>query len=894
MMDITQIEANLETLLSGYTEDNFIYGLLSAYGHPNAAIARLKKGDYNVSKIDGAILWKKKVFFKKEINSDLHSVIDQLSKTPAISKQHPRFIIVTDFKTFLALDTDNSDTLDIPIKDLARHFDFFLPWAGMEKAQLQSENPADIKAAERMGRLYDLILEENPIVDEEQRHALNVFFTRLLFCFFAEDTGIFPKGIFVNGIASHTTDDGGDLQGYLTKLFSVLNTQDRKSCPKFLSEYPYVNGGLFANESPVPRFNSKSRKLLIETGALNWKAINPDIFGSMMQAVVHTDERSGKGMHYTSVVNIMKVIEPLFLNDLKAELESAGESKQRLNNLLERIYKIKIFDPACGSGNFLIIAYKELCKLEIEVFKRLHHGQMSFRFQSQLKLNQFYGIEIDDFAHETARLSLWLTQHQMNLAFREVFGEARPTLPLRDAGNIFCGNATNMEWAEICPKELLSEVYILGNPPYVGSSMQSKEQKHDLASICINAGFDSYKNMDYISCWFIKAAQYLCEANAECAFVATNSICQGDHVALLWPRLLEKKIEIGFACRSFKWTNNARGNAGVACVIVGLRCTSQRSKHILSDGISKVARNINAYLIDGPDIYFPRRTAPISELPNMIYGSKPTDDGQFILTRDQRDSLLATYPRAAQFIKEYIGSDEFINGQQRWCLWITDESREDALTIPPIEKRLNRIAAFRRASKAESTVEYAEYSHRFKQRTYQDSPSIIVPSVTSERRECMPIGFLTGGSVVNNLAYVVYHAEPFLFSILSSKMHYAWVKCVAGRLETRIRYSSSACYNNFPLPPLTDQQRKNLERCAFAVLDIRERHSEKNIAQLYDPDLMPPELRNAHRMLDVEVDGCFRSRPFNGDEERVGFLFKLYLEMTSKLGNLEACNAKSC
>jgi len=577
-MNIEKLEDNIQSLVTNLAKEMFIYDLLLAYGQPKAAITRLRKGDYNLSKSPDEILWKKKLFFKKETVSDLHSLIDSLKSKPDIIRHHPRFIIVTDFQTLLSVDTKTEDTLDIPITDLAKHYDFFLPWAGMEKSQIQSENPADIKAAERMGRLYDLILEDNPVENEEDRHALNIFLSRLLFCFFAEDTGIFTDAQFTNAVASHTAQDGSDLQAYLQKFFKVLNLRERSDYPQFLQDFPYVNGGLFAEDCPVPMFSAKSRKIIIECGALNWKAINPDIFGSMMQAVVHNDQRSSMGMHYTSVVNIMKVIEPLFFNDLYAELERAENNKKKLEKLLKRLYCLRIFDPACGSGNFLIIAYKELCKLEIEVFKRLYGKQLKFRFLSNIRITQFYGIELDDFAHETAKLSLWLAEHQMNLAFKEVFGETRPTLPLQDGGNIVCGNATRLDWEEVCPKDEGYEIYILGNPPYLGQRNQKKEHQDDM-DIVFN-GLKNYKNLDYISIWFLKASKYITNTNIKFAYVSTNSICQGTQVEMLWPHIFKKNLEIFFAFKNIKWSNNARRNAGVTVSIIGVRTLSKKHKTI--------------------------------------------------------------------------------------------------------------------------------------------------------------------------------------------------------------------------------------------------------------------------------------------------------------------------
>ena len=565
-----------------------------AYGLPKAAISRLKQGTYNQSKTDGEIIWKKKLYFKTAAGDDLHGVIDAMKTGSANAKHQPRFLVVTDYTTWLAIDTKTDDSLDIAFKELPNHFDFFLPWAGLEKTQVQSESLADIRAAERMGRLYDIICDNNPADSADERHALNIFLSRLLFCFFAEDTGIFADNQFSNGIASHTAVDGSDLQPYLQKLFQVLSVQERDGLPNYLKQFPYVNGGLFQEEYSVPRFTRKARQIIIECGALNWKEINPDIFGSMIQAVVHNDQRGSLGMHYTSVTNIMKVIEPLFLNDLYEELEKAdarkqkGERKKELQRLLSRLRHIRIFDPACGSGNFLIIAYKELCRLEIEIIRRLYGGQRYLdggRAWSNIKLTQFYGIEIDDFGQETAKLSLWLAEHQMNMAFKEVFGESKPTLPLTDGGNIVCGNATRIDWQEVCPKEEGADIYILGNPPYLGARNQSKEQKNDVRSVVKN--IKGVNSLDYISCWFYKAAYYIFETKNRCGFVTTNSICQGEQVGIFWPHIFNKGIEIDFAHQSFKWTNNAKGNAGVTCMIVGLSYCPTHVKYIYKNGLAR-------------------------------------------------------------------------------------------------------------------------------------------------------------------------------------------------------------------------------------------------------------------------------------------------------------------
>jgi len=897
-MNLEKLESNLLELVTSLDEESFIYDVLLAYGQPKASVTRLQKGDYNLSKTQGEILWKKKLFFKQEKIVDLHQLIEQLKADERITKQHPRFIIVTDFKSLLSVDTKTGGTLDIAITDLAKHYDFFLPWAGLEKAQYQSENPADVKAAERMGRLYDIILQDNPTEEKDDIHALNIFLSRLLFCFFAEDTGIFQDGQFTNAIASHTANDGGDLDTYLHKLFAVLNLRERSEYPKFLQDFPYVNGGLFADKQPIPSFTQQSRKIIIDCGTLNWKAINPDIFGSMIQAVVHNDQRSSMGMHYTSVVNIMKVIEPLFLNDLKEALEKSEGNKKKLVKFLGRLYNLRIFDPACGSGNFLIIAYKELCQLEMQAFQKLQKinrlnwennisGESISNAQvavSGLHLNQFYGIELDDFAHETAKLSLWLTEHQMNLAFKAVFGESRATLPLQDSGNITCGNATRLNWEVVCPKEDIKgkehEIYILGNPPYLGYSLQSKEQKDDISKV-FNT-LKGYKSLDYISCWFLLGSKYIKNSIAQFAFVSTNSINQGEQVSLLWLHLFKLGSEINFAHRSFKWTNNAKGNAGVTCVVVGIRNISIKPKWLFNNGLSLNVKNINPYLANGKNIVVSRRSEPLSSIPLMLRGNGAVDGGHLFLSEYERTAFLKEVPEVECFIKKLIGSSEFINDKRRYCLWIEFSNEKEAMSVPDIALRIEKVKQFRLSSKKKATQEKAITPYSFAETRYSKQRSIIIPRVSSERRQYIPIGFLDGDTIILDSAQAIYDPPVFVFSIISSRMHMTWVRTTAGRLKTDYRYSSALCYNTFPFPEISEAQKTNLEDCVFKVLDEREQHPEKTMAQLYDPDKMPEGLRTAHHEMDLAIEKCYRSKPFKSDEERLEYLFNLYEEMILK------------
>lgn len=892
-MNIEQLEKKIRAITQeNLSADSFIYDLLLAYEQPKASITRLKKGDYNQSKNNGELLWKKKLCFRHEADGDLHGCIDRLKTDDSVVRHAPRFIVVTDFETLLAVDTKTDDTIDTPIVGLADHFDFFLPWAGLEKSQLQSENPADIKAAEKMGRLYELILVDNPADTEESRHALNIFLSRLLFCFFAEDTDIFESNQFTNAIASHTATNGSDLQDYLQKLFGVLSTDDRTSLPEFLRKFPYVNGGLFCEVHPVPIFNTKSRALIIECGSLNWKAINPDIFGSMIQAVVHTDLRGKMGMHYTSVVNIMKVIEPLFLNELRKQLEQAGTSKKRLQAILDRLYQLRIFDPACGSGNFLIIAYKELCRVEIEVFRRLNKEQQgtqtSFRFQSNIELTQFYGIELDDFAHETAKLSLWLAEHQMNLEFKQVFGATRPTLPLQDGGHIICGNATRVDWEVVCPKDGDVEIFVLGNPPYLGSRYQQAIHKTDIAAAC--GQLKNYKKVDYIVCWFVKAVEYATRTNCVFAFVSTNSVCQGEQVELIWPYLFEQGAEIGFAHQSFKWTNNARGNAGVTCVVIGmhLKSSAYSGKTLYSDRGAISAQNINAYLTAASNTIIRKRSKPLSNFPLMESGNKASDGGYLILSPAEREQLVADFPNSEAFLRRIYGAKEFLQGTVRWGLWIRNEDLAEAASIKPIAKRIELVRETRLKSKDIGANKLAEKAHQFREMKECSSLSLICPTVSSERRKYIPIGYLGPDDVIIAPNQAIYDPPPFMFAIISSRIHVVWVAVSAGRMKTDYRYSSALCYNTFPFPGISETQKTELEQHVFNVLDQRESFPERTLAELYDPDKMPPALRQAHEEMDLAVERCYRKKPFTSDEERLEYLFKLYEKMIEDEKNADA------
>lgn len=889
-MNTKDIEQNTQTIIDNFSKEEFIYDFLIAYGISKTSVTRLKKGDFNLSKNEGEVLYKKKLFFKVEESDKLLATIDTFSKEERILKHQPRFILVTDYKRVLAKDLKlNRIPLDIEIKELPKYYDFFLPLAGSEVYKASNDNKADREAAYKMAMLYDLLRQENPDIynSKEHIHHLNIFLSRLLFCYFAEDTEIFKEeSIFTNTLVQHTNDDGSDTHEFLERLFKRLNTQDIDIFPEYLKKFEYVNGDLFNDTITIPIFSVKARKVLIELGDLDWKEINPDIFGSMIQAVVIDEYRSDLGMHYTSVPNILKLIKPLFLDELYEAFEKAKGKVKQLRELIVRISKIRFFDPACGSGNFLIITYKEIRVLEIRILQHIIEiGQSGLMEYSVISLEQFYGIEIDDFAHEVAILSLWLAEHQMNQYFEEQlagYTESKSIIPLKKSGMIVRDNATRREWKEVCPIAENDEVYVIGNPPYLGARLQDAEQKKDMA-IVFN-GIKGYNNMDYIACWFYKAKEYIAGFNAKAAFVSTNSICQGEQVALIWFHVLSEQIEIDFAHQSFKWTNNAKGNAGVTVIIVGLRNISDKPKYIFNNKIQSLAKNINPYLLDTSNVLILGRTKPLSTFPEMSFGSMPNDGGNLLLSEEEKSILVKQNSNTLKYIKRFSGGAEFVRGTTKYCLWIKNSDLKEAFQIPSIKEKIDNVEIVRLNSQRDATRKLSDVSHQFGEIRHQDTDSIIIPATSSEKREYIPIGFLNGDTVISNSAMAIYHAEPWLFAVVTSRMHMVWVRAVGGKLKTDYRYSAKLCYNTFPFPEISYKQKETLNLYVFTILDERAKHPSKTMAQLYNPDTMPKGLKQAHQELNTAIEQCYRLQPFTNDTERLEYLFKLYEKMTKEEG----------
>ncbi|TKI04043.1 class I SAM-dependent DNA methyltransferase [Martelella alba] len=791
--------------------------------------------------------------------------------------------IVTDYSHFLTWDTLTRERLDINLDELHSHYAFFLPLVGLEKAITSSENPADVKAAEKMGKLFDLIRVNNDLKKPEDIHALNVFLTRLLFCFFAEDTGIFEETQFTTAIKSYTDESGNDLDEFLYKLFTVLNTPEddekRDNLPKHISAFRYVNGGLFASDEPIPSLGKKGRRILLECGTMDWSEINPDIFGSMFQAVIDVEQRSRLGQHYTSYSNIMKVIQPLFLDPLRTELEKQKNNVRGLKQLLVRLGKIKIFDPACGSGNFLIIAYKELRQLEMEVLLALVAVEPQSIVMSGLHLSQFYGIEIDDFACEVARLSLWLVEHQVNNQWKQLFGDAPSALPLKESGHIWHDNSLQLDWNKVCPKRTDDEVYIIGNPPFLGTLGRSEQQRKEMQAVFND--FKSLGSLDFVACWFWKGAKYIKNSRAELALVATNSICQGEQVATLWLPIFELGLHINFAYPTFAWANNARDKAAVHVIIVGLS-SRESTRHIYQqvgkEWHSRVVKNIGPYLVEGSNLAVIASSKPIiNGIPSLLFGNKPTDGGSLLLNRNEMEELLKKEPNSNIWLKKVLGATEFINGEERWCLWLNGITTQQLESLPFVNERVLAVRDFRLKSSKESTRKKAKNAHLFDENRHPTSGEyILIPSVSSERRTYVPMGFFGSDVISTNANYIIPNGTLYEFGILNSLMHNDWMRLVAGRLKSDYRYSSSVVYNPFPWPKVDESQRSLIENLAEEILLTRAGHPGKTLAELYDPNKMPEDLLRAHQVLDRAVERLYRDRPFKDTEDRLSFLLARY------------------
>lgn len=895
----------LESALKGPRQD-FIWEFLKAYGTSAATLKRLRLGDgqRNVAKQEGDLGVAQKLYFRAvPKGQSLPDALTEILALPVLAAHKIRFVMVTDFATVMAHDRKVDDTVTFDFAELPQNYEFFLPLTGLyEKPVAYAEHPADTKACEKMGRLYDGIRKINDYRKDEL-HALNVFLTRLLFCFFAEDTGIFPKEQqMTDAVQSLTREDGSDVADFFQTLFSVLDlppgAPERKSYPSTFRAFPYVNGELFREKVHIPNFDRRTRRLLIDCGNMKWSDISPVIFGSMFQAVMDQDARRSLGAHYTSEKNILKVVRPLFLDALEKEFQTTLAMKKGKANALKAFRKklgtLTFLDPACGCGNFLIVAYRELRELELRALLAMRDeliGDAAFQWLnvdllSGVTIEQFYGIELEEFPVDVARVSLWLMEHVMNVKLGQTFGLVIPTIPLKHAANIVCANALTTPWEDVVKPETLN--YILGNPPFSGARMMEAAQKEQLLEVFHKAR--GAGNLDLVAAWFEKSADFVQKnKQIKIAFVATNSICQGEQVSLLWKDLYRRQFKIDFCYQTFKWSNEAKNKAAVFCVIIGFSHENIKTiKNIYINNYQIEVSNISPYLVEGQTTFVESKNSPLCYIPDMGIGNKPIDDGNYLFYEQEMLDFLNREPQAKKYFRTWIGSKEFLHGYKRYCLWLGECPEEELELMPESKKRVKAVKKFRLASKSVGTRKIADIPTRFHVENMPSKDYIAIPEVSSERRKYIPIGFLPPEVLASNLIKIVPNATHYHFAILTSAMHMAWMRTVCGRLKSDYRYSRDLCYNTFPWPTVSAAQKREIERIAEDVLATREAHPELTLAEMYDPDKMPADLRQSHHALDMAVDALYRKKPFANDEERLQLLFALYEDLVKKKSHEKA------
>ena len=870
---------------------------------------RIGSFEQKVKKLDGRDgfidwLWKGNLLIEhKSRGKDLDRAYQQaIDYFPGL-KEHelPRFVLVSDFARFRLYDMTDGAQSEFLLKELHKNVKLFWFIAGYQPQKISPESPVNAKAVQRMAKLHDQLKQIG--YGQAKPRDLEVYLVRLLFCLFAEDTGIFERTQFTEFIAQQTREDGSDLASQLAQLFDILNTPEParlKNLDDTLARFPYVNGKLFEERLPFASFDRDMRAALLVCCALDWSGISPAIFGSLFQNIVDEtpNARRNLGAHYTTEENILKLIRPLFLDELHAEFEKIRQTvKGRTQNLQafhSKLASLKFLDPACGCGNFLVIAYRELRRLELEVLRTLHGGgQLVLDISNIVRVNvdQFHGIEIEEFPVQIAQVALWLTDHQMNAQVSEEFGQNFTRLPLTKSAHIVHGNALRLDWNEVIAADECS--FVMGNPPFLGKHYQSSQQKAEL--VAVFSGVKSASDLDYVAAWYRKATEYMINnSTIRTAFVSTNSITQGEQVSLLWPDLLKRGISINFAHRTFQWNSEASGKAAVHCVIIGFGLHDVANKTIFEyadirgESHAVQVKNINPYLVDASNEVITKRQTPLMNIPLMRYGNKPTDDGNYILSDDERAQLISQHPKATKYIRAYMGAEDFINSKSRWCLWLKDIQPNELRSMVEILTRVERVKAFRLASSAEPTRKAADTPTLFFYISQPDTDYLVVPEVSSERRRYIPIGFVKKETICSNTNYLVPDANLFLFGVIQSEMHMAWTRTVCGRLKSDYRYSASIVYNNFPWPESTGTQRQAIESAAQAVLDARALFPNSTLADLYDPLAMPPELVRAHQTLDRAVDAAYGKKSFTSEAERVAFLFERYQAITSLLPAVSA------
>ena len=901
-------EAVSELALQPFEAEEFPFSFLEAFGNKSTTIKKLRSGSSNKTDVEGAILQRNNIHIATSEKGKVSKVLDKLRKSPSTKKNKAEYILATDGLDFQAENIFSGETVACEYKDFHNYFGFFLSLANITTVKQIRESAFDIKATSRLNKLYVELLQHNPDwATIERRPDMNHFLARLIFCFFAEDTDIFKDNdLFTDTVQKYSDPNASNTHEVISEIFRAMDTKgvDREELKIKVwgKDFPYVNGELFSGSTDVPKFTKIARSYLLHVGSLDWKQINPDIFGSMIQAVADEDERGSLGMHYTSVPNIRKVLNPLFLDDLREQLEKAGDNNRKLLNLRNRMARIRVFDPACGSGNFLVIAYKDMRKIENDI--NLKRGETNKA--SEIPLTNFRGIELKDFSAEVARLALIIAEYQCDVLYRGQRLALAEFLPLDAQNWIVKGNALTLNWLTVCNPsgkgvkiqgdDLFStpenqaeidfdneggETYICGNPPYIGSQDQSKQQKADLQS-AFNGTVKSTKTMDYVSGWFIKARRYILNTIGDFAFVTTNSVCQGRQVSAMWPAILGENLEIKFAEPSFSWSNLASKKATVTVSIVGIGKKSNQAKKLYSNGKLRLVDYIGPYLVPNIDTIVKPSRKVLSALNEMKNGSMPNDNGGLILDKEDIKQLLLKNPQAKKHIRKFLGSHESINGDFRYCLWIDSNDIKQLYEIPVIRERIKIVEKHRLKSSRKETVALAKFPYLFGEIRHQDGIALLIPRHSSEKRKFLPSIIVDSGVIIGDSALALYNIPLWNFSIYSSSIHLTWIQAVCGQLETRIRYSNTLGWNTFPVPMLTQKNKEDLTACAEEILIARERHFPATIADLYDPNKMPEDLQQAHQRNDEVLERIYIGRKFKNDTERLEKLFEMYTKMTTK------------
>ncbi|MBK8628279.1 MAG: class I SAM-dependent DNA methyltransferase [Saprospiraceae bacterium] len=934
-----------DTLSEDAEAKSFLDAFFNVFGIPRKKIGtfehRIKKLDEGDGYID--MLWKGHILVEmKSRGKDLNRAFSQAKDyTHGLKAEElPKYILVSDFHHFRLYDTEEMITNEFTLQELYKNVGLFGYLIGVSKKVYKEQDPANIKAAELMGKLHDR-LEEIGYTG----HPLEVYLVRILFCLFAEDTSIFEKQQFQDFLEQRTNEDGSDLAAKLQELFQVLNTaKDKrfKNLDEQLNDFPYVNGKLFEESLPTASFDSKMRKALLECCYIDWSKISPAIFGSMFQSVMNPKERRNLGAHYTSEKNILKVIKPLFLDELWAEFESLKGKKNELPKFHKKLSQLLFLDPACGCGNFLVITYRELRMLELEILREIYKNQLVTSIESiiWIDVDQFYGIEYEEFPARIAEVAMWLIDHQMNMLISHEFGQYFARLPLKKGAGIFHGDALEIEWQSLLnPKNTIDIYaehanifiandpmpqyglvnvqaksysvqkgqpiqkperkfdYILGNPPFIGSKIMSQKQRDQIVK---EFGTTGSGVLDYVTGWYIKAAKYIQDVKTKVGFVSTNSIVQGEQTSILWGLMLNKYgIKIHFAHRTFKWSNEAKGNAAVYCVIIGFANYDTNIKviyeyeDIKGEPHEVKVKNINPYLVDAKDIFVSKRRKPICQVPEISFGSMPNDGGNFLFTDEEKNEFVISEPKSEQYFRPLISAHEFLNGHKRWCLWLKDANPSDLRGLDHVAVRIGNVIKMRVSSTRDATKRLANFPTLFGEDRQPESKYVLIPLHSSENRNYIPMGIFNEISIANNSCSLIPHSNLFHFGILMSTIHMSWVKSICGRIKSDYRYSNELVYNNFPWPENpTEKQTQSIEEKAQKVLDVRAQFPDNSLADLYDPLTMPPALVKAHNDLDKAVDLAYRSQPFTSEANRMEFLFGLYEKYTADLFTTEGKKGK--